>query len=136
MNTILIDSNVIMDVFEDDPNWGDWSEAMLDQYAETHTLCINSVIYAEVSIGFEYPEEVEAAFKGGGFEMKEIPRAALFRAGKAFLEYRRRGGTRTLPLPDFFIGAHAEIVGMPLMTRDSQRFKTYFPQVHVISPDV
>jgi predicted nucleic acid-binding protein len=135
MNSVLVDSNVILDVFEEDPRWVDWSESLLDQYSGTHTLSINPIIYAEVSIGFERLEELEEALTGCGFEMLEIPKQALFRAGKAFLEYRKRGGSKTSPLPDFFIGAHAEFSGLPLLTRDPARYTTYFPTVTVISPE-
>ena len=134
MTGLLVDSNVMLDIFEDDPNWADWSEAMLHRYSETHILCINSVIYAEVSIGFERIEELEAVIVGCGFQMRQIPKEALFLAGKAFLSYRKRGGTRTSPLPDFFIGAHAAVEGMELLTRDTTRFGTYFPTVKLISP--
>ena len=134
MKGVLVDSNVILDVFEDDPAWVDWSESMLDRYSIAHTLYINSIIYAEVSIGFEQIEELEEAITGCGFEIVEIPKPALFRAGKAFVEYRKRGGRKTSPLPDFFIGAHAEISGLTLITRDPARYKTYFPTVTVISP--
>lgn len=134
MNGILIDSNIILDVFEDDPNWGDWSETTLNHYAETRTLCINPVIYSEISLGFQKIEDLETALIQGGFKMFEIPKEALFLAGKVFLLYRKRKGTKSTPLPDFFIGAHAAVVGLPLMTRDSIRIKTYFPTVPLISP--
>jgi predicted nucleic acid-binding protein len=134
MNGVLVDSNVILDVFEEDPAWVEWSESMLARYSMTHTLFINSIIYAEVSIGFERLEEVEEAVTGCGFEIVAIPKPALFRAGKAFMEYRKRGGSKTSPLPDFFIGVHAEISKFTLITRYSARYKTYFPTVTVISP--
>ena len=135
MTGLLVDANVILDVFEDDPVWADWSEAMLQRYQVTHVLYINPVVYAEVSIGFERIEEAEAALNGSGFQMRQIPREALFLAGKAFLAYRKRRGSRTSPLPDFFIGAHAAVECLDLLTRDAPRFKTYFPTVKLISPD-
>lgn len=134
MNDILVDSNVLLDIFEDDPVWANWSEATLEQYSQTHRLCINPIIYAEVSIGFEQLTELETALTGCGVEIIAIPKEALFRAGKAFVDYRKRGGNKTSPLPDFFIGAHAEVAKIPLITRDSARYKTYFPAVHIIAP--
>jgi hypothetical protein len=134
MNRILVDSNVLLDVFENDPRWGDWSEDILDHYRTSHALCINQVIYAEVSIGFARIEELEAVIQGSGIAFEEIPREALFLAGKAFLAYRRRAGRKTSPLPDFFIGAHAAVAGWPLITRDTARVGSYFPGVRLISP--
>ncbi len=134
MADLLVDTNVILDIFEDDPEWADWSEATLHQYAATHTLWINPIIYAEVSIGFERIEALEEALTGCGFQMRQMPREALFLAGKAFLSYRKRQGSRTSPLPDFFIGAHAAVEGLELLTRDITRYKSYFPTVKLISP--
>lgn len=135
MNRILVDSNVLLDVFENDPGWGDWSEGILDRYRTSHVLSINPVIYAEVSIGFSRIEELEAVIQGSGIVFEEIPREALFLAGKAFLAYRRRSGKKTSPLPDFFIGAHAAVAGWPLITRDTARVGSYFPGVRLISPE-
>ena len=134
MKGLLVDSNVILDVFSDDPAWGDWSESMLDQYSVTHVLYINPVVYSEVSIGFARIEELEEAIEKAGFQMRRIPREALFLAGKAFLKYRRAEGRKMSPLPDFYIGAHAAVEGMELLTRDRARFQTYFPTVEIISP--
>ena len=134
MKGLLVDSNVILDVFSDDPAWGDWSESMLDQHSVTHVLYINPVVYSEVSIGFARIEELEEAIEKAGFQMRRIPREALFLAGKAFLKYRRAEGRKTSPLPDFYIGAHAAVEGMELLTRDRARFQTYFPTVEIISP--
>ena len=135
MTGLLVDANVILDIFENDPDWADWAEAALHRCSSTQTLCINPMIYAEVSIGFARIEELEAALTGCGFQMRQIPKEALFLAGKAFLAYRKRRGARTSPLPDFFIGAHAAVEGMELLTRDSRRYRTYFPTVKLISPE-
>jgi hypothetical protein len=131
---MLVDANVILDVFEDDPTWADWSQEMLDQCAQESSLYINPVIYAEVSVGFERIEELEAALEAAGFGMLAIPKEALFLAGKVFLRYRRQGGKKLAPLPDFFIGAHAAVADLPLLTRDAKRFRTYFPRLKVVHP--
>lgn len=135
MNELLVDSNVILDVFEKDPVWADWSLQILGRYHTSHTLIINPIIYAEVSIGYENIEELEQALQEGGFQMRQIPKEALFLAGKAFMAYRKRGGSRRSPLPDFFIGAQAAVEKLPLLTRDTARYKTDFPTVVLISPD-
>ena len=134
MAGILIDSNVILDIFENDPDWVEWSESMLNQYSYTHDLCINPIIYAEISIGFKRIEELENAITRCGFKILQIPKEALFLAGKAFIKYRRLDGKKLHPLPDFFIGAHAAINELDLLTRDNSRYKTYFPTVKIISP--
>jgi predicted nucleic acid-binding protein len=134
MNGLLVDSNVIFDIFLDDPQWADWSERTLNRHGHDHKLLINPMIYTEVSIGFERIEEVEAAMTAAGFEMLPIPKEALFLAGKAFLQYRRRRGAKSSPLPDFFIGAHAAVLGIDLITRDVSRYRTYFPTVNLITP--
>jgi len=134
MSRVLVDSNVILDLFLNDPAWADWSERMLGEYAAVSELCINPIIYAEVSIAFQRIEEVEAALNGANLRLLEIPREALFLAGKAFLAYRRRGGTRSAPLPDFFIGAQAAVLGLELITRDVARYAAYFPTVNLITP--
>lgn len=135
MSGILVDANIILDVFENDSTWAQWSESMLNCLACTHALYINAIIYTEVSIGFTRIEELEAAITGCGFQMLEIPKEALFLAGKAFIKYRKRKGNKLSPLPDFFIGAHAAINGLDLLTRDTARIKSYFPTVKLISPD-
>jgi predicted nucleic acid-binding protein len=135
VTNILVDSNVILDIFKDDPIWANWSEAILDRYCSTHILSINPVIYAEVSIGFGRLEECENALSEAGFELLDFPRKALFQAGKAFVQYKKRGGTKRSPLPDFFIGAHAEVAGIRFITRDAARYRTYFPTVPLVSPD-
>jgi len=134
MRGILVDSNIILDVFLDDPNWAEWSESKLEKFSSITKLFINPVIYAEVSIGFKRIEDLEPALNRGGFQMLEIPKEALFLAGKAFLKYRKNRGTRRSPLPDFYIGAQAAILEMDLITRDESRYRTYFPTVKLIRP--
>jgi predicted nucleic acid-binding protein len=135
MNGILIDSCVLLDLFTDDPNWADWSENILNQYSQTNSLYINSIIYTELSICFNRIEELEAAINQIGIKVLEIPREALFLAGKIFLEYRKNKGTKNSTLPDFFIGAHAIVNSLTLVTRDTARFKTYFPKLRLITPE-
>ena len=134
MNGVLVDSNVILDLFLNDPNWADWSEAALASASQSSTLYINQIVYTEVSIAFEKIEELESALHTGGFQLLEIPKEALFLAGKAYLRYRRGKGTKRSPLPDFYIGAHAAVLGMDLITRDEGRYRTYFPTVKRICP--
>jgi predicted nucleic acid-binding protein len=134
MNPVLVDANVLLDIFCDDPAWADWSEAQLNRAAQEFDLVINPVIYAEVGIGFQRIEELETALGQGGFHLMEIPREALFLAGKAFLRYRQHQGAKRSPLPDFFIGAHAAVCSIPLVTRDASRYRTYFPTVELICP--
>lgn len=131
----LVDSNVLLDILTEDPAWSDWSAAALAAAAETGRVHINPVIYAEVSIRFTTVEDLEDALPPRDFRREAIPWTAAFLAGKAFVDYRRRRGTRTSPLPDFFIGAHAAVAGFDLLTRDPSRYRTYFPTVHLIAPD-
>lgn len=131
---ILVDSNVILDVLTSDPRWFAWSSRSLASYADAHVLAINPIIYAEVSIGFMRIEEVEAVLPPAYFRRVPIPWEAAFLAGKCFLRYARSGGRKRSPLPDFFIGAHAAVAGMALMTRDVGRYRTYFPALRLISP--
>jgi predicted nucleic acid-binding protein len=134
MKEVLVDSSVILDVFLDDPEWGDWSEGMLAKLSGMGALLINPIIYTEISIGFERIEELEKAVLESGLKMAAIPKEALFLAGKAYLKYRKRKGKKVAPLPDFFIGAHAAVGRLELVTRDVRRIKTYFPSVRIISP--
>ena len=136
MRGILVDSNIILDVFLDDPNWAEWSESKLEKFSSITKLFINSVIYSEVSVGFKRIEELESALTRSGFQMLEIPKEALFLAGKAFLKYRKNRGTKRSPLPDFYIGAQGAIFDMDLITRDVTRYRTYFPTVRLISPEM
>lgn len=131
---LLVDTNVLLDVFEDDPVWADWSVGQLRAQAQVHDLVINPVIYAELSLAFDSPAALDAATDGLGVVYEELPRAALFLAGRAFLTYRRAGGARTSVLPDFFVGAHAAVGGYGILTRDSRRYRSYFPRVPVVSP--
>lgn len=131
---ILVDSNVILDVLTENPQWFSWSSETLSYYADNHILVINPIIYAEVSIGFELVEEVEKALPPTYFRRDQIPWEAAFLAGKCFLQYRKQGGNKAHPLPDFFIGAHAAISGMPLITRDTSRYRTHFTKLRLIAP--
>jgi predicted nucleic acid-binding protein len=131
---VLVDTNVLVDVLQDDPQWADWSIAQLRSQAAVHGLAINPVIYAEVSLSFSTMEALDKAVSTLGLEAHEIPRPALFLAAKAFLQYQRRGGLKQQVLPDFFIGAHAAVQNWPLLTRDADRFRSYFPTMKVIAP--
>ena len=134
MTPVLVDSNVLLDVMTHDPNWGEWSESMLVRITDRSRVIINPIIYSEISVGFSRIEELEAALPNSLIEREQLPYEAAFLAGKIFLTYRRRGGKKTTPLPDFFIGAHAAVSGYRLLTRDAKRYKTYFPKVELISP--
>ncbi|NES18529.1 MAG: type II toxin-antitoxin system VapC family toxin [Symploca sp. SIO3E6] len=134
MSEILVDSNVILDVITEDPIWFDWSSQMLTDYANRGDLVINPIIYAEIAIGFNQPEEVEEALPEDFFRRDPLPYSAAFLAGQSFLAYRQRGGERRSPLPDFYIGAHAAVANLPLLTRDVNRYQTYFPFVQLITP--
>ncbi|HVR11583.1 MAG TPA: type II toxin-antitoxin system VapC family toxin [Thermoanaerobaculia bacterium] len=134
MSSVLVDSNVILDVLTDDPRWGEWSSSMLARCADRGMLVINPLIYAEISIGCERIEQLDAALPADSFRRDPLPWEAGFLAGKCFLEYRRRGGIRRSPLPDFYIGAHAAVTGLPLLTRDTQRYRTYFPHLRLLAP--
>lgn len=134
MSGILVDSNILLDVFLDDPDWANWSEIQLEQLSSSYPLYINPVIYAEVSIGFDKIEIFESTLAGCGIRMQNIPREALFLAGKVFLQYRKRKGIKIAPLPDFFIGAHAAVEKFTLLSRDVVRYRSYFPTVKLISP--
>ena len=131
---ILVDTNVLLDVAESDPAWADCSQRQLEHLALTDTLTINPVIYAEFSIGYARIEEVEAVLAAVAMPIAPMPREALFLAGKAFLQYRQRGGSRSGVLPDFFIGAHASVEGWRLLTRDIARYRSYFPGLQLIAP--
>jgi len=130
----IVDSCVLLDVLTEDPDWFEWSADALAGAADGGLLVINPIIYAEVSIGFERIEDLEAALPDSFVVLRPIPREAAFLAGKCFVKYRRRGGTRIAPLPDFLIGAHAAVENMPLVTRDAARFGSYFPSVELIEP--
>ena len=135
MKGLLVDSNIILDVFLDDPIWAEWSEAVLSEYSTHAPLYINQIIYTEISIGFNKIEELEVALSKSGFQMLEMPKEALFLAGKAFLKYRKYKGAKKSPLPDFFIGAQAAVLDIELISRDKKRYQTYFPTVKIICPE-
>ena len=134
MKGVLIDSNIILDIFTDDPNWADWSESILEEYSNFSILYINSIVYSEISIGFNRIEDLESAIIKAGLQMLDFPKEALFLAGKTFLNYRKRRGSKNSPLPDFFIGAQAAVLNIELITRDVSRYRSYFPTVKLITP--
>lgn len=135
MTATLVDSNVLIDVFSRDAMWGGWSSEALITHGSDGLLIINPVIYAEVSHRYSSKEVLDRALPEDEFMREQLPWAAAFLAGKAFAEYRQRGGHRRSPLPDFFIGAHAAVAGLRLLTRDRSRYRTYFPTVDLITPD-
>jgi predicted nucleic acid-binding protein len=135
MTAVLIDANILLDVMTEDARWLAWSAEALEHAADRCRLVINPVIYAEVSIRYSRIEELDAALPKAMFDREAIPYEAAFLAGKSFLAYRRRGGAKQSPLPDFFIGAHAAVAGYLLMTRDAARYRTYFPKLSLIAPD-
>lgn len=131
---ILIDTNVLLDLLTADPTWGDWAEQQLETARIAGRIGVNGVVYAELSVRAARMEDVDAALQGLDIDVLATPRAALFMAGKVFAQYRARGGSRTGVLPDFFIAAHAAVEGIPLLTRDARRVRTYFPTVALITP--
>jgi predicted nucleic acid-binding protein len=131
----LIDTNVLLDWAKDDPSWADWSISQVRAASLQGPLFINDVIYAELAAQYALKQDLDAFVADAELERQVIPEAALFLAGKAFLQYRRNGGHRTGVLPDFFIGAHAAVLDLPLLTRDARRYRTYFPTVELISPN-
>jgi predicted nucleic acid-binding protein len=132
---ILVDTCVLIDVATDDPRWGDWSaQALGDALTHGDPLIVNPLILAEFSMGYERPEQVDEALPAHIYQREHLPFEAAFIAGRRFLDYRRSGGERRSPLPDFYIGAHAEVSGYSLLTRDARRFRTYFPAVPLITP--
>ncbi|URM28056.1 type II toxin-antitoxin system VapC family toxin [Pseudomonas frederiksbergensis] len=131
---ILVDTNVLIDVLEDDPVWADWSIQQLRAQSQIHELAINPIIYAELSQTFSSFEALDDVVTQLGLAMQEVPRPALFLAGKAFVRYRKVGGGKNNVLADFFIGAHAAVKKLPLLTRDAKRYRSYFPSVELIVP--
>ena len=131
---ILVDTNVLLDVLQEDPNWAAWSQGQLETAALTDQLAINAVIYSELSMAFTRIEELEKVIGDAALTVEPIPREALFLAGKVFLDYRRRQGSKQGVLPDFYIGAHAAVKGYPLLTRDVGRYRSYYPTVRLITP--
>lgn len=131
---LLVDTNVLIDVLEDDPTWADWSIQQLRAQSQVHELVINPIIYAELSQTFSTFEALDAVVAKLGLLIQEVPRPALFLAGKAFVRYRKVGGSKSNVLADFFIGAHAVVGGLTLLTRDAKRYRSYFPTVELIVP--
>ncbi|HSK11044.1 MAG TPA: type II toxin-antitoxin system VapC family toxin [Vicinamibacterales bacterium] len=134
MSGTLVDSNVLLDVLSEDEEWLDWSAAMLAAAADAGTLVINPMIYAEVAARFERIEDLEEALPQEYYQRRPLPWEAAFLAGRSFVRYRRRGGQRRSPMPDFYIGAHAVLEGLALLTRDAARYRTYFPKLTIIAP--
>ena len=131
---VLLDTNVLVDVLQDDPKWAEWSIGQLRAQSRVHELAINPVVYAELSLSFTTFEALDRVVARMQLALRELPRPALFLAAKAFVQYRRRGGRKAQVLPDFFIGAHAAVMGWPLLTRDASRFRAYFPSLDLIAP--
>ncbi len=131
---VLVDSNVLLDIVTNDPRWFDWSSSQLEACANQYTLNINPIIYAEVSVGFEAIETLEEVISSSFLQRLPLPWEAAFLAGKCFMRYRKSGGSKRSTLPDFFIGAHAAVTKMQLLTRDAARYRTYFPSVKLIAP--
>ena len=130
----LIDSNVLLDLLTEDPRWFAWSSRAVEEAGDHGRLFLNPIVYAEVSVGFDRIEDLEQSLPTQFFERLPLPWEAGFLAGKCFLHYRRRGGEKTSPLPDFYIGAHAAVAGLRLLTRDPRRYRTYFPRLELIAP--
>ena len=133
---LLVDTNVLVDLLENDPDWADWSIGQLRAQSKVHRLAINPIIYSELSLTFSTVEALDKTIEELGLVLIELPRPALFLAGKAFVRYRRQGGTKSNVLGDFFIGAHAAVTGHPILTRDTRRYAAYFPGVTLIAPSV
>lgn len=134
MGVVLVDSNVLLDVLTEDPQWFNWSSQALERAAESDVLAINPLVYAEVSVRFTRIEELDEALPESLFRRDALPWESGFLAGKALLKYRRGGGRRRSPLPDFYIGAHAALRGFKLLTRDASRYRTYYPRLALIAP--
>ncbi|MHB8399581.1 MAG: type II toxin-antitoxin system VapC family toxin [Candidatus Limnocylindrales bacterium] len=134
MTPVLVDSNVLLDVATADPVWGAWSSVTLERIADEAVLVINPLVYAEVSVGFPTIEDLDTALPADLYRREDLPYSAAFLAGKCFVRYRRGGGSRRSPLPDFYVGAHAAVAGYRLLTRDPARYRTYFPTLELIAP--
>lgn len=131
---MIVDTNILIDIVDDHPHWDDWSQQQLEAAALRDETTINDVIYAELSVDYEAIEDLDADLAILGLACEPIPRPALFLAAKAFRRYREEGGQRTGVLPDFFIGAHALVSGATLLTRDTRRYRRYFPRLQLIAP--
>ncbi len=134
MAATLVDSNVILDIVTEDPEWLEWSASALARQANEGRLVVNPIVYAEVAARFERIEDLEAALPADYYDRRALPWEAAFLAGRSFVQYRRRGGQRRSPLPDFYIGAHAVVAGLTLLTRDARRYRTSFPKLRIIAP--
>ena len=132
---LLVDTNVLVDVLEDEPKWADWSVRQLRAQSQVHELVINPVIYSELSLTFDSVKALDEALESMGLTLQELPRPALFLAGKAFVKYRRGGGSKGNVLADFFIGAHAAVLSCSILTRDARRYRNYFPTVQLLTPE-
>jgi len=130
----LVDSNVLLDVITEDPEWMDWSAAALTERANMSRIAINPIVYGEVAARFARIEELEVALPPNYYARLPLPWEAAYLAGQCYVKYRRRGGARRSPLPDFYIGAHAAIEGLTLLTRDARRYRTYFPALRIVAP--
>ena len=133
---ILVDTNILLDLATDDSDWFDWSLAAMESAAADGPLNINAIVYAELSVRYDSPASVDELIEASGVQFIDMPRSAAFLAAKAYGRYRAAGGTRTGVLPDFFIGAHAAALDMPLLTRDVRRYRTYFPDLRLIAPQL
>jgi len=133
---ILVDTNVFVDLWTRDPIWADWSEEALARAAEAGPLGVNPIIYAELCLGFEEESQLEETLAEVGVRRLALPYHAAWPAARAFAAYRKRGGRRSAPLPDFFIGAHALVEGLTLLTRDARRYRSYFPDLRLIAPNL
>ena len=133
---MLVDTNVLVDVLVNDPEWADWSTSQLRAQSQIHRLIINPIIYAELSLTFSSVEALDRVLVDMVLPVVEVPKPALFLAGKAFVQYRRRGGQKSNVLADFFIGAHAAVARLPVLTRDAQRYQSYFPSVRLVTPEM
>lgn len=134
MTPVLVDSNVLLDIATADPEWSAWSSATLERTADESVLIINPLVYAEVSVGFATMEALDEALPPTLYRREDLPYEAAFLAGKCFVRYRRGGGSKASPLPDFYIGAHAAVAGYRLLTRDAARYRSYFPTLNLIAP--
>jgi predicted nucleic acid-binding protein len=134
LNGTLVDSNVLIDVMSEDSAWCDWSAAMLADIARREPMFINPIIYTEIAVGFDRIEDLDSAAPASFYRRLPLPWEAAYLAGRCFIDYRRRGGTRRSPMPDLYIGAHAAVADLTLLTRDPQRYATYFPRLRLIAP--
>jgi len=133
---VIVDSNVLVDVLQDDPDWAEWSTNRMRELSKIHDLAINPVIYAELSVTFDAVETLDAVISDLKLRFMDIPRPALFLAGKAFIRYRKQGGVKTNVLSDFFIGAQAAVMDCAVLTRDTGRYRSYFPSVELVTPPI